>query len=67
MEANKIKGYRKMIGYNQKQMAETLGITEVTYRQKENGQQEFKHSEMKEFQKAIKLILPSITVDEIFF
>lgn len=38
---NKVKGYRNMIGYTQKQMAEALNMPLRSYMDKENGITEF--------------------------
>lgn len=63
---NTIVGYRKMIGKTQKQMADIIGIGEVAYRMKENGQSEFKKSEMIRFYEVVNLMNPSITFGDIF-
>lgn len=44
---NKVIGYRKMIGYTQKQTAKELSISEGQYRSKEKGNYEFSRSETK--------------------
>lgn len=63
---NKIKGYRVMIGYSQDEMAAALGITRLTYFNKENGKQEFKYSEMVKFLAEIQKVYPNITMNDIF-
>lgn len=42
----RLKGFRAEKGLTQKQMAETLGMNEDTYRKKENGKREFTLSEV---------------------
>ncbi len=64
---NTISGYRKMIGYTQRQMAKKLGITEGTYNRKENGKSNFKIDEMKIFISLVREEIPTINAEEIFF
>lgn len=69
MKINKLKGLRAMLGITQKEMAELLELSsQQRYSQKENGQSDFKRSEMK----TIKEFFSSkfkrdMSVDEIFF
>ena len=64
---NKVVGYRKMIGYTQKQMAKELSISEGQYRSKEKGNHEFSRSEMKIFKDIISKKIRISSIDEIFF
>ena len=45
---NKVKGYRNMIGYTQKQMAEALDMSLRSYMDKENGITDFSIEKYKE-------------------
>lgn len=62
-----IAGYRKMTGLTQAEMAKELGVSEGTYRNKENGKARFKDNEMKIFYELVKEINPSVNVSAIFF
>ncbi len=65
--ANKIAGYRKMLGYTQETMAKEFKISKQAYRLKEKGITPFNDSEKIKFKKMLQSIFPSITIDEIFF
>ncbi|MRE73187.1 helix-turn-helix transcriptional regulator [Mammaliicoccus sciuri] len=65
---NKIAGYRRMLGMSQKNMAKEFGISEQSYRLKENGKVNFKKQEMLKFRNLLRReLFPTITVDDIFF
>lgn len=65
---NKIAGYRRMLGQSQKNMAKEFGISEQSYRLKENGKVNFKKQEMLKFRNLLRReLFPTITVDDIFF
>ncbi|MFV5938930.1 helix-turn-helix transcriptional regulator [Mammaliicoccus sciuri] len=65
---NKIAGYRRMLGKSQKNMAKEFGISEQSYRLKENGKVNFKKQEMLKFRNLLRReLFPTITVDDIFF
>lgn len=64
---NKIKGYRNMIGFSQKEMGKVLGIAEATYRNKENGKSSFKESEIELFYQTLLAKGVDIKVSDIFF
>lgn len=63
----KIKGYRNMIGKSQRDFARVLGVSEGTYRLKEQGKVEFKKSEMEKIINTLREAGISKTVDDIFF
>lgn len=63
---NKIVGYRKMLGLTQEEMAKTLDLSIVAYRNKESGKTQFKEKEMLAFHKICLSKIPNITLDEIF-
>jgi len=64
---NKIKGYRNMIGYSQKKMSSELGISEGTYRQKENGYKIFNLSEVERFMNILYDHNIEASVNDVFF
>lgn len=64
---NKLKGYRVMAGYTQKEMAEILGISKVSYCLKEKGKQAFKDIELKTMYEVFKQKIKNITFEELFF
>lgn len=64
---NVIVGYRKMIGLTQREMAEQLNISELTYRNKEKGRIPFKDFEMLKFYNLLKPIKPDTSIENIFF
>lgn len=65
---NKVLGYRKMLGYTQKDLAEKFNISVTAYRLKEIGKISFKKKEMLVFRDMLrKSHFPDITIDEIFF
>lgn len=63
---NKIAGYRTMLGKTQKEMANLLGIGEVSYRNKEKGKVDFKESEILSFYLELKKVIPNISLEDIF-
>lgn len=64
---NIIVGYRQMLGYNQKEFAELLGISKNSYYLKENGKVSFNDKEKMIFKNKVSNIFPEITIDDIFF
>lgn len=64
---DKIAGYRTMLGLNQLEMAERLGISKQAYRMKEIGRTQFNDREKRLIKEMLKSIFPTITIDEIFF
>lgn len=57
-----------MLGYTQKKMGKILGVSEVTYRNKEKGKIPFKDFEMEIFLKRLNEEIDSkITISEVFF
>ncbi len=50
---NKLKGYRVMAGFTQKEMAEAIGISLKSFLDKENGKKEFSLEEAKAITKLI--------------
>src|SRR5699024_8371528 len=62
-----IAGYRKMTGRTQAEMTKKIGISEGTYRNKENGKARFKDNEMEIFYKLVQEINPAVDVSAIFF
>lgn len=65
--ANKIAGYRKMLGKTQADMANIFNISQQAYRLKEKGETQFNDKEKMKFKQMLLPIFPSITIDEIFF
>lgn len=63
----KIVGYRKMCGLSQKKMSEELGISVQAYRNKESGKTQFTSGEMQKFKSLVEKVLPSVTLEGIFF
>ena len=64
---NKVKGYRNYLGLNQTQMAEKLGITLTSYRNKENGKTTWKDSERVKIKEMLMPYFPGLQIDDIFF
>lgn len=64
---NKIAGYRKMLGFTQKSLAEELGISRQAYFLKEKGKIPFSDKEKVWFKKKLETLFPEITIDDIFF
>ena len=60
-----LKSKRALFKINQKEMADILGITHVTYSHKENGKHEFTRKEISTISKVLNLTLED--VNEIFF
>ncbi|EPY2273183.1 helix-turn-helix transcriptional regulator [Clostridium sporogenes] len=63
----KLVAYRKMLQMNQKSFAEKIGISLVSYSNKETGKTEFTQNEMITITNIIKEKIPNITMDDIFF
>lgn len=64
---NKLKGYRVMAGFTQKEMAEALGIKISSYNAKELGKTKISIAESKKIYEFIKKKLPNINFEDIFF
>lgn len=64
---NVIAGYRTMLGYTQQEMAEIFGITRQAYGLKENGHIQFNDKEKVIFKDLVKKIVPTVSIDDIFF
>lgn len=64
---NRLVGFRKMLGYTQKDMANDLGISLTAYLSKEKGYTDFRPSEMEKIKILLEPIFPNITIDAIFF
>ena len=56
-----------MTGLSQKEMANKLDISEVTYRNKEHGKKYFNEEEIKKFYEIVKSVKHDVTIEEIFF
>lgn len=67
MEVNKVRGYRKMLGLTQKDLALLIGISENQYRLKEKGKYEFSQSEMKKIHELICKNVGVVSLETIFF
>lgn len=64
----KAKGYRKLIGMTQKQLANVFGISVQALRNKEREMSPYSDREKMMFKELIrKSGFPDITIDEIFF
>lgn len=66
-QKDRIKGYRYMLGFTQKQMSEELGISKQSYHNKENGIVSFKDTEKVKFKMLVNQFNPELTIDDIFF
>ncbi|SEI59085.1 DNA-binding transcriptional regulator, XRE-family HTH domain [Alkalibacterium gilvum] len=64
---NKVRGYRTMGGYNQKQLADILEITPQSLSAKENGRRSFNDFEKVLLLDLFKEIEPELTIDKLFF
>lgn len=64
---NIIAGYRTMLGFNQQEMANALGISRQAYYTKEKGVVPFSDNEKMIFKEMVSDIIPEITIDKIFF
>lgn len=67
MNPNTIKGYRNHLGMTQKKLADYLGISITSYRNKENGITSFTDDEKILFTDLVKTIFPNVTIESIFF
>lgn len=63
---NKLKGYRVMAGYNQKEMAEALGISTPAYNNKENGITKISVKEAKIIMEMIRTRIKDVNFKDIF-
>ncbi|MGF2189604.1 helix-turn-helix transcriptional regulator [Vagococcus fluvialis] len=64
---NVIAGYRRMLGYTQKDMAEALNISKQSYWLKENKKVSFSDNEKIKFKELLVPLFPNISIDQIFF
>lgn len=64
---NIVSGYRIMLGMRQSDMAKLLSISRQSYWSKENGRTPFSDNEKILFKNEIIKIIPTITIDDIFF
>ncbi|WP_122640494.1 hypothetical protein [Romboutsia sp. Marseille-P6047] len=64
---DKITGYLRLIGKDQKYLASYLDISETTLSFKINGKTEFNRHEMISIVRLIKEKIPTVSMDEIFF
>ena len=67
MKPRKVLAYRRAIDWNQKEVADALGISVDAYSKKERGISEFKESEMIKFTKLINDYGKIATIEDIFF
>ena len=63
----KLLGYRTMLGLNQSELSEQIGMTKSAYCLRETGKREFRASGMFSIMKIINEKFPLITMEEIFF
>ena len=63
---NKVAGYRAMLGFSQREMAELFGISKQAYSAKERGLTNFNKSEMILFKNLLIEHIPENSIDEIF-
>lgn len=63
--SREIKAYRAKHGYTQKDVAEKLGISEIAYNRRENGQLDFYVSELRKLIEVLQI--PEEDVIRIFF
>ena len=59
-------GYRTMLGLNQKQLGNYIGMSASNYCKKETGKAEFRADEMIKIMKLINAKYPTITMEYIF-
>ena len=59
-------GYRKMLGINQSELANKIGMTSSNYSKRESGSREFRASEMFKIMEVINLKFPLMTMEDIF-
>ncbi|WP_105965597.1 helix-turn-helix transcriptional regulator [Staphylococcus chromogenes] len=65
---NKVLGYRKMLNKTQREIAELIGVSEQTFRNKEKGKVSFKKEEMVKFKNFLEESgLHDVTIEKIFF
>ncbi|MDK6804238.1 transcriptional regulator [Aerococcus sp. UMB7834] len=65
--ANKIRGYRTMLGLTQTDMADKLGITKQSYWLKEHGKISFNDKDKVIILELFKAVDPTLTIDALFF
>ena len=59
-------GYRAMLGLNQSELANKIGMTSSNYSKRESGSREFRASEMFKIMEVINIKFPLMTMEEIF-
>lgn len=64
---NKVAGYRAMLGLNQTELGQYLGISKQAYSNKETGKRNFNDIEKAKIKELIAEHIPDITIDDIFF
>lgn len=64
--SNKLAGLRKMMGLTQVDMAKKIKTSPASYCNKENGNSDFKISEMRIITKLVQQKFPEETMDSIF-
>jgi len=65
--ANKVRGYRNMLGITQKELADKLGLTAQSISAKERGITNFTDKEKMELLKLFKTVDPDLSIDKLFF
>lgn len=64
---DKIKGYRIAAGLTKEEAARALGISKVSYENKEAARFEFKKSELEALFKLLKPKIPKLQFEDLFF
>lgn len=64
---NKIKGYRNMAGFTQKEVASKIGVSTTTYINKETNKFEFSKSEIEKIYKLLKTRISNLKLEDLFF
>lgn len=64
--ANKVRGYRNMLGITQKELADKLGLTAQSISAKERGITNFTDKEKMELLKLFKTVDPDLSIDKLF-
>ena len=64
---NKIKGYRNMAGFTQKEVAAEIVVSTTTYINKESNKFEFSKSEIEKIYKLLKTRISNLKLEDLFF
>lgn len=64
---NKVAGYRVMIGLNQTEVGNILGISKQAYSNKERGKNQFNDQEKVKLKELFQVYFPDISIDDLFF